>query len=147
VGAEIGVAEGRNAESILQVLPMERLYLIDPYLPFIDGEKPCDPQGYYNIAQARLTSPKVKWLKMPSKEAASLISEKLDFVYIDGDHHYNHVKEDLELYYPLLKPKGLLGGHDYCLPTPGVIKAVNDFASEHGLELDFYHPDFWIVKP
>lgn len=36
----------------------------------------------------------------------------LDFLFIDGDHSYNGVKLDFELYSPLVKHKGIIGFHD-----------------------------------
>jgi predicted O-methyltransferase YrrM len=41
----------------------------------------------------------------------------IDFIMIDGDHSYEGVKTDFELYYPLLAPGGLLAMHDI-RPTP-----------------------------
>lgn len=39
----------------------------------------------------------------------------LDFVYIDGNHAYDWVKQDIQLWWPKLKKNGLLMGHDYIL--------------------------------
>lgn len=36
-GIEIGVAKAENALSILQELPIEKLFLIDPYIPYEDA--------------------------------------------------------------------------------------------------------------
>lgn len=47
-----------------------------------------------------------------------------DFIYIDGNHEYEDVKKDIELYLP--KTKQLIGGHDYQKEWPGVIEAVNE---------------------
>lgn len=41
----------------------------------------------------------------------------LDFAFIDGDHTYDGVKKDFELYGPLVKPGGLIAFHDI-LPRP-----------------------------
>jgi predicted O-methyltransferase YrrM len=38
---------------------------------------------------------------------------KVDMVFIDGDHSYEPVKRDINDYRPLVKPGGLLCGHDY----------------------------------
>ena len=38
--------------------------------------------------------------------------EPLDFLFIDGDHSYEGVKRDFELYSPLVKEGGLIGLHD-----------------------------------
>jgi hypothetical protein len=47
-----------------------------------------------------------------------------DFIYIDGNHEYEEVKKDIELYLP--KTKQIMGGHDYQREWPGVVKAVNE---------------------
>ncbi|SRX75619.1 class I SAM-dependent methyltransferase [Aequorivita antarctica] len=41
-----------------------------------------------------------------------LKGEKIDFLFIDGDHRYEGVKSDFEMYKPLVKPGGLIGFHD-----------------------------------
>ena len=38
---------------------------------------------------------------------------EFDFIYIDGLHTYEAVKQDIELYLPKLKKGGIIGGHDY----------------------------------
>lgn len=51
---------------------------------------------------------------------------KFDFVFIDGAHDFGHVTGDIQMYRQLLKPGGLLSGHDYNDPTcPDVAPAVN----------------------
>jgi hypothetical protein len=37
----------------------------------------------------------------------------LDYIYIDGNHDYDHAKQDLKLWWPKLRPGGLMAGHDY----------------------------------
>jgi hypothetical protein len=39
--------------------------------------------------------------------------ESLDVVYIDANHAYDFVKQDIELWYPKVKKGGYIGGHDY----------------------------------
>ncbi len=36
-----------------------------------------------------------------------------DWIYIDGNHLYEFVKQDLQLYYPKVKPGGCITGDDY----------------------------------
>jgi hypothetical protein len=50
-----------------------------------------------------------------SSEIASNMfqDESLDFVYIDANHAYDFVKQDIELWYPKVKKGGYLWGHDY----------------------------------
>ncbi len=37
---------------------------------------------------------------------------KFDFIFIDGDHSYEGVKKDFEMYKNLLSPRGVIGFHD-----------------------------------
>jgi cephalosporin hydroxylase len=79
--------------------------------------------------------------KMKSVDAAKLYEDNsLDFVFIDGSHEYEFVKEDIEAWYPKVKVGGYLGGHDYInhqMPSGafGVIQAVNEAFSSDRIEL------------
>jgi predicted O-methyltransferase YrrM len=47
------------------------------------------------------------------EEVESLVGEeKLDFLYIDGDHSYEGVKADFEMYAPLVRSGGVVALHD-----------------------------------
>ncbi len=39
--------------------------------------------------------------------------ESLDFVFIDGSHDYDDVKDDILAWLPKVKKTGIIGGHDY----------------------------------
>ena len=39
--------------------------------------------------------------------------ESLDFIYIDANHAYDFVVEDINLWFPKLKKGGIFSGHDY----------------------------------
>lgn len=45
-------------------------------------------------------------------QVKSLIPEPLDFLFIDGDHTYEGVRQDWETYSPLVRPGGLIAFHD-----------------------------------
>jgi predicted O-methyltransferase YrrM len=40
-------------------------------------------------------------------------NESLDFIFVDGDHTWDGVKNDIVLWWPKLKPGGVMAGHDY----------------------------------
>lgn len=48
----------------------------------------------------------------------------LDVVYLDGEHDYGSVREDIEAWLP--KANRFLAGHDYTTQWPGVQKAVDE---------------------
>jgi len=149
VGAEIGTYLGENAENILKTISIKKLYLIDSYIPYVrvDGVL-YDTKLCFPIAKQRLSrfKQKIRFIKKKSSEAVNDVPDNLDFVYIDGNHIYEHVKEDIELYYPKIKRGGVIGGHDFNSTFLGVCKAVIEFSEKNNLELQGKNPDWWIVK-
>ena len=53
-----------------------------------------------------------------------LHGQQLDFLFIDGDHSYDGVKSDYEMYGPLVRPGGIIAFHDIC----------PDFRTRHGIK-------------
>lgn len=53
-----------------------------------------------------------------------------DFVYIDGMHQYENVKQDIINYLPKIKKGGVIGGHDYGITWPGIKQAVDEIFGE-----------------
>ena len=148
-GAEIGVQTGKMLAEVLYWLPsIEKYYAIDPYVFYDDFEKACleipkehrtkigrDQKSMDNTYKAFLQKIKdqgiedrVRVLKMFSSEAAAFIDDgSLDFCFIDGNHLYEYVLRDIEMYLPKIKKGGLIAGHDYGMEGTGVKRAVNDF--------------------
>ena len=137
VGAEVGVGDGGNTESIFQTLDMKRLYAVDPY-PI--------PGNAKTTALLVLKDKPVLWHIERSLDAAKKIIEKLDFVYIDALHDYKSVSEDIAAWFPLVREGGVVGGHDFALQGDGVIDAVTEFAIDKNLYLNIAYPDWWLVK-
>ena len=148
VGAEIGVDEGLNAESILETLSIKHLYLVDPYKDFLCGGLTFHQEGKAAIAERRLSryGTRKSFIARPSHEARLYVNEPLDFVYIDANHDYDFIKQDIEDWAPMLKEGGLLCGHDFSADYPGVIRAVIEFAVHSGLQLNTQANDWWIEK-
>jgi predicted O-methyltransferase YrrM len=71
-------------------------------------------------------------------------AETFDAVFIDADHEYGAVRGDIEQWSGLLKPGGLLCGHDYHPAYPGVVKAVDELV---GSKLKKGPGTIWWRKP
>jgi predicted O-methyltransferase YrrM len=85
--------------------------------------------------------PGVEVIRAPSSAFFERLGdEKLDFVYIDGDHSFEFVLQDLELARASLKPGGIIVGDDYrwrdADGSMPVEAAVQSFASQHGLKVE-----------
>jgi cephalosporin hydroxylase len=46
-------------------------------------------------------------------------NDEIDFLFIDGDHTYNGVKQDYEMYGPLVRKGGIIAFHDIGLNEEG----------------------------
>ena len=105
------------------------IYAVDPWLAW-NGGSPVSIFNRFltNMLVAGLIDI-VTPLRMMSAQAARLFDdESIDFCFIDGDHRYKAVIEDLCCWFPKIRPGGLIGGHDYVGPDSlGVKQAVDEF--------------------
>jgi hypothetical protein len=162
VGAEIGVFKGDFSAQVLRRSRPVRLHLIDPWKQEsgpADDDVICRAGQAYGDAlhdhvrrrfAAEIERGTVVVHRRLSGEAADTL-EPLDWVYIDGMHTYENVKNDLTRYYPLVKPGGIIAGDDYGMGGwwwgDGVREAVDEFASERGLSVEIIDHQFIIAKP
>jgi len=140
IGIEIGIYAGAYAVVYLEELDIKKVFLIDPYLARgkMEGVAHSQLKDHEN---------KIEWAKAKSIDAVNKFdNESLDFVYIDGDHQYETVLQDISLYYPKVKKGGLVSGHDYGRRWPGVPKAVNEFCGRNRFKLNTEDIDWWIWK-
>jgi len=136
VGAEIGVYLADNSLALLRNLDIKKLYLIDPYSDYsgtgVAGVKD-DIDLIVSHAEEKLKpyTDKIVWIRKLSSDAISDIEEDLDFVYVDGNHEYDYVKRDIEVYFPVVKSDGVLAGHDFDDERVG--RAVTEFCERNAL--------------
>ena len=143
-GVEIGVYEGDYSEILLSKWNGSKLHLVDPWRElddYRDGMNAptgiCDERLRRTISRLEPFGNRFEIHRRKSSEAAEEFkSESLDFVYIDGNHDFQHVSEDIRLWFPKLRKGGLLAGHDYCDEVNdyyecGVKSAVTEFLT-HG---------------
>lgn len=133
---EIGCWKGRSTKALCSTPGC--VYAVDPWEPYGNEEdvKEFLERGWEGIyqdflmnLQGEIKDGRVEVLRMRSTDAATLLAKKvsaIDLVFIDGDHRYETVKAEIEMYLPLIKKGGLIAGHDYAPDCPGVIKAVDE---------------------
>jgi hypothetical protein len=147
--AEIGVWKGDFSAGILAEVKPKKLHLIDPWKFFgdpdhssslyggSDARNQTDMDAIYAAVRerfhAQVASGTVVVHRQKSSEAAQLFPpDYFDWVYIDGDHQYEAVQLDLELYGTLVRQGGFICGDDYVDGgwwRDGVIRAVDDFVA------------------
>ena len=166
--AEVGVWRGEFSREILDLCCPEKLYLIDCWQtqdPEVYNDHKNIKQQEFDVVCEQVTKeftrfPGVEVLRKFSHEAAPMFEDEyFDWVYIDGNHSYEAVREDLNLWWPKIKRGGHLSGHDYTdwiriyttVRTVGVRKAVDEFIISNGLSLDYVTqgilPSWGIKKP
>jgi predicted O-methyltransferase YrrM len=138
VGAEIGTDRGQYAKELCEGIPNLRLYCVDPYLAYIEGNKTYSQEEVNQIqdeAKERLHPYNTIFIPRISIEAVKSIEDNsLDFVFIDGNHEYKHVLEDITEWTKKVKPGGVVAGHDYIENKErkyGVIEATNQYVKEN----------------
>jgi predicted O-methyltransferase YrrM len=52
-----------------------------------------------------------------------------DFVFVDGSHSYDYVRNDTEKIMPLLSPRAIVVWHDFSPTWPGVWRYLNDMSA------------------
>ena len=135
VAAEIGVDQGVFSERILELARPRKLYLIDPWFPDPTGTRVPSPEERFSMVRGRFAAQLdrgvVELIRKPSETAvARFADQSLDWVYIDGNHHYEFVKRDLELYFPKVRRGGFIVCDDYHFAgtfDDDVTRAVDEF--------------------
>ena len=67
----------------------------------------------------------------------NLGTSKFDFIFIDGDHTYEGVKKDFEMYSPLIRDGGIIAFHDIVPHADGSGREVSVFWEEIRSQYDF----------
>lgn len=152
--AEIGVYKGAFSARILSVARPQVLHLIDPWkfegskaykLAWYGGFKGGDQRrmdavydGVVRRFRREIAAQQVQVHRSPSEDAAAAFPDGyFDWVYIDGNHLYEFVKRDLELFEPKVRPGGWLAGDDYGVKgwwDYGVTRAVDEFVAAAKLD-------------
>jgi len=179
-GIEVGVQKGRLALVTLRVWKSCQEYkLVDLWgkednyhEPGADSTATKDA----NLKQARRVLKKfddiTEFFVMRSTDASKLLEDgHFDYIYVDARHDYCAVMEDMDAYWPKLKPGGIMAGHDFVdaeyatnrlgavedwskcedgsLQPRAVRGAVEDFVAKHELPtLVSTQEDFptWVIQ-
>ena len=163
---EVGARYGESTKLLLKYLNIKNYYIIDPYCSYNEYEG----DGFNDIIKGKDDEifNKVKndlqiYIKNLNKDTnlifnrtfsnnketiQSIQDESIDLIFIDGNHTYKYVLEDLENYYPKLVKNGIFCGDDFFMRTkendilnsgagydePMVFEAVTDFCKKYNKE-------------
>ena len=147
--AEVGIGYGLHAKYILDGTNIDKLYLIDPMKWYPnDGfaEDVIKYGGFEKLVKKiklhlKPHEDKFTWFRKSSTDITTheIPDNSLDAVFIDADHSYNAVKNDLHFWWKKVKIGGWILGDDYCQVGMGVKKAVDEFSNTYNLKLEFLY--------
>jgi predicted O-methyltransferase YrrM len=117
VCVEIGSARGRSAASIGMALKENgagRLYAIDPHrqTEWNDDDSVNSFAHISRNLEKLQLGDQVEIVRKTSDEAAAGWSRRIDMIFIDGDHSFEGVKRDWDLFVPHVREFGVVIFHD-----------------------------------
>ena len=167
-GVEVGTFKGSFSNQIMNNWS-GTLYMVDVWRPLESGYDDSSNHGRYDGGVYTDAMENIKgfedraiMVRATSEIASDMFNDNsLDFVYIDANHAYDYVVQDIELWYPKVKKGGFICGHDYLgldwyddpnysdnnkdkfiwgtdgtyMGVFGVNPAVDEFCQKHGYEL------------
>jgi hypothetical protein len=154
--AEIGVLIGMLSAFLLRSRGDLKLLMVDSWAPAdeqperykLTGDTHSSHdlsrvQRHRHEAEARVKPFPDRAIIMPvtSQVAAQEVADaSLDLVFIDADHSYEGVRDDIAAWLPKIRAGGWIGGHDYRNPDPrfrfGVDRAVDEWAGATGRQIE-----------
>lgn len=85
-----------------------------------------------------------KYITIHNVETKDFKPQKYDYIYIDGDHSYEGVKTDYELFWKCLNPNGMMSFHDILVDKDtteygpcGVKKFWNEIVQKHKQYIEY----------
>ena len=164
-GVEVGVFLGELSAYLLKQLPLLHLMMVDPWTPAVPGSRyhasgewhgtltHGQQESFYREAVNRTQPFEARRLvvRQPSVVAAKdVVDGSQDFVFIDGEHTYEAVVEDIAAWAPKVKPGGLLCGHDYAnyqFPFGISVKqGVDEAAARNGWRVELGDNFTWFCR-
>lgn len=157
---EIGCAYGNLSKYLLENTKLEELISIDPYkaysaMPGLETQEDYDV--LYEYVTTKLVDKYDTRFRLCKQTSDEFIDDfwtyekflsftfYFDMIFIDGDHSYKQVLEDIANYGALLKPGSILSGHDITV-FEGVDRAVKEYQQLTGKELHTLPGNIWYFK-
>ena len=164
---EVGVLRGKLSNYLLRNRTDLKLWMVDTWRELKPGtvgrqfaEEHRDPCGQISQSEHdanRMCAcavadrfPGRATVAATDSASAAIIYDSawFDMVFLDGGHWREQVAQDLDAWWPRVKPGGWIGGHDYGVEPMGVEVpgVVDPFFESLGLEVesDAFHT--WFVR-
>jgi hypothetical protein len=121
-----------------------RVYCIDTWSNDAMTEGPKDTYSAF-LANTKPYRTTITPLRSRSENAASLVVEPIDLLFVDGDHSYEGVSGDLRSWLPKLNPNAWLLLHDYGW-AEGVQRAIREMVAPVSATEPIVLPNLFAVQ-
>jgi len=136
---EIGVFEGYNTREFAISSPFNaQVFAIDPCFKGSLGFSYGKSIALKEWKRAGISN-KISLLEGFSWDVAEKIPDNIDFIFIDGDHSFEGVKKDFQLYSKKISTKGFVALHDarifengWTKPDWGPVRLMNEIIIPSG---------------
>lgn len=117
-GVEVGIASGEYSELLAKHNPQMKVYGVDPhqvYSGYKDYVRRPTIDALKVEAHERLEKyPNYEFIAEFSMDAVKRFDDNsLDFVYIDANHNFQAITNDIWEWSKKIRPGGIISGHDY----------------------------------
>lgn len=117
VGAEVGVETGTYSNCLCKCNPGVKLYSIDAWAAY-KGYREHVSQGqldeFYEETKKRMAPYNCEVIKAFSLDAVKRFEDSsLDFVYIDCNHEFQQITNDIAEWSKKVRRGGIVAGHDF----------------------------------
>ncbi len=174
---EIGARYGDSTNIILQNFNVDKTYIIDPYTIYDEYSKDGfnyilaskDSDFHFHEIKEKFKNYNIEFIREFSNSPNAyntILDNSIDLCFIDGNHEYEYVYNDIKLYLPKMKIGGIICGDDYFMrhkdinmyPEKGydrkmVYEAVQDYFkdTEYENKIEEFgihngHGKTWLVK-
>merc|ERR1712194_950113 len=112
VGVEIGVNNAITSAFLLKNMPQIHLTGIEPFIGVTPQIRAMSENEYAKYPE------RARLIETRSEDFVDRVPDgSLDFVFIDGNHSFHAVAEDIRRWSAKVKPGGLVSGHDLFNPA------------------------------
>ncbi|MBP9687570.1 class I SAM-dependent methyltransferase [Candidatus Woesebacteria bacterium] len=147
-GVEVGVLYGDYSKMLCDTIPNLHLSCVDPWELYDDlpdteinsGNYRLKNRRGYNHTKELLAGYSADLIRKYSMDAVKDFKRgSVDFVYIDANHEFDYVMEDIIEWTRIVRPGGIVAGHDYtCFKYDEVgfqvSNAVNVYTHVHNIK-------------
>ena len=147
IGAEIGVLKGKFTEKYCQA--GLKMYAVDPWMSYEGSGRTQQVQktqddGYEETKERLIKYPDCTLIRKISMDAiADFKDGSLDFVYIDGNHAFRYVAEDIYEWSKKVRSGGIVAGHDYFNTPPSARNLVCQVKAVVDAYINLYEIENW----